>query len=208
MTSKSTPNAAQADNTPGGTLPEVPPGPTVTFYQQLADQFMKELDAIAALIPQLEASHISTRDFVRSFRSIPDPFLATAIATVEQTPLLQGLKKLNVPDGHDTLQFIAAFKPVLDKLMAFAKALQFTLGSRKATLAAIALQVYDISKGLARDAGSAEIEAHVANMKRDLGRRGRPRITPAERKAKAAAKLLPAATTTAVNPNQEVKKAA
>ena len=35
------------------------------------------------------------------------------------------------------------------------------------------LQTYAIAKGLARDVNSAHIAAHVANLKRDLGRRGR-----------------------------------
>src|SRR5437763_747783 len=53
--------------------------------------------------------------------------------------------------------------------------LKFTMSSRKATLAADALQIYSIIKGLARDPGSAGIASFVANLKRDLGRRGRPK---------------------------------
>jgi hypothetical protein len=200
MPSLSTSTATtQADGTAGGTQPDPNTGPTVTFYQQLADQFMKELDGIAAIIPQLEASHISTVNFVRSHVTIPNAFLATAIHTVEQTPLLQGLKKLDVAAGRDTLQFLEAFRPVLDKVTAFASALQFTISSRKASLAADALQIYDIAKGVSRDPGSAELASRVANLKRDLGRRGRPRISAAARKAK-----LTGTTT----PVPEVKKSA
>lgn len=184
--------AAGAATPPDGTIPEVTPPtstatPTITFYKQLADEFMKELDEIAPIIPQLEAAHISTVNFVRSHLNVPIEFLATAIAAVEQTPALQAVNKLDVLAGRDTLQFIEAFRPVLDKVSAFTNALKFTIASRKASLAADSLQIYDIAKGLARDPGSAAIASVVANLKRDLGKRGRPKIAAALRKAAASA---------------------
>ncbi|HJQ37195.1 MAG TPA: hypothetical protein VKB93_08655 [Thermoanaerobaculia bacterium] len=172
--------------------------PTITHYQQLADEFMKELDEIAATIPKLEASHVSTANFVRSHLNVSIDFLATAIAAVEQTPALQGVDKLDVLAARDTLQFIEAFRPVLDKVSAFASNLKFTIASRKASLAADALQIYDIAKGVARDPGSAAVASLVANMKRDLGRRGRTKASTAARKAAAAAQAAAPATTTGV----------
>lgn len=154
--------------------------PTVTHYQSLADDFSRQLDTLSAIIPQLEASHSTTATFVRSHQSIPAEFLHTAIAAVEQTPALQGVEKLNVVAARDTLQFIEAFRPVLDKVTAFASSLKFTISSRKATLAADALQIYSIAKGVARDPGSAAVASLVSNMKRDL-KRGR-KVTAAARK--------------------------
>ena len=189
--------AASAATPPGGTTPEVTPTttptPTITFYQQLADEFMKELDDIAPIIPQLEAAHISTANFVRSHLNVPNEFLATALAAVEQTPALQAVNKLDVLAARDTLQFIEAFRPVLDKVSAFANALKFTIASRKASLAADSLQIYDIAKGLARDPGSAALASVVANLKRDLGRRGRPKTAAALRKAASAVTTAPPA---------------
>lgn len=187
--------AASAATPPDGTMPEVTPTatPTITFYKQLADEFMRELDEIAPIIPQLEAAHISTVNFVRSHLNVPIKFLATAIAAVEQTPALQAVNKLDVLAGRDTLQFIEAFLPVLDKVSAFTNALKFTIASRKASLAADSLQIYDIAKGLARDPGSAAIASVVANMKRDLGKRGRPKLAAALRKAASAATTAPPA---------------
>ena len=187
--------AASAATPPGTTTPEVTPTPTptptITFYQQLADEFMKELDEIAPIIPQLEAAHISTANFVRSHLNVPNEFLATALAAVEQTPALQAVNKLDVLAARDTLQFIEAFRPVLDKVSAFANALKFTIASRKASLAADSLQIYDIAKGLARDPGSAALASVVANLKRDLGRRGRPKTAAALRKAASAVTTAP-----------------
>jgi hypothetical protein len=186
------PTASAAEAPADGTTPETTLTPTITHYQQLADAFMKDLDEIATTIPKLEASHVSTANFVRSHLNVSNDFLATAIAAVEQTPALQGVNKLDVLAARDTLQFIEAFRPVLDKVSAFASSLKFTIASRNASLAADALQIYDIAKGVARDPGSAAVASLVANMKRDLGRRGPAKGTIAARKAAAA--LSPAAT--------------
>jgi hypothetical protein len=53
---------------------------------------------------------------------------------------------------------------------------------------AAALKVYDIAKSLSRDAGSAGLALHVANMKRDLNRqRPRPQLSADIRKVARAA---------------------
>ena len=85
------------------------------------------------------------------------------------------MNKLDVTAARDTLQFIDAFRPIQDKVTAFANSLKFTMASRKASLAADALQIYSIAKGIARDPGAAAVASLVANLKRDLGRRGRPK---------------------------------
>ncbi len=166
---------AAAAPPPDGTTPDptTTPTPTITHYQQLADDFSKALDQIASIIPKLEITHPATANFVRSHLNVPTEFLATAIAAVEQTPELQGVNKLDVTAARDTLQFIEAFRPVQDKVTAFANSLKFTMASRKANLAADALQIYSIAKGVARDPGAAAVASLVSNLKRDLGRRGR-----------------------------------
>lgn len=172
--------------------PESGPAPTVTHYQQLADDFSKALDQIVQNIPALEITHPATANFVRSHLNVPTEFLATAIAAVEQTPALQHLNKLDVAASRDTLQFIEAFRPIQDKITALASSLKFTMSSRKALLAADALQVYDIAKGIARDPGAAAVHSLVANLKRDLGRRGRTKGSVAAARQPAAPPFTPA----------------
>jgi hypothetical protein len=170
---------SQAAVAAGAADPSTTPSPTVTHYQQLAADFSKALDEISALIPQLELTHASTAKFVRAHLNVPMEFLATAVAVVEQVPALVHAGKLDVEAARDTLQFIDAFRPIADKVNAFAKSLNDTMNSRRATLAADSLQIYAIAKGLARDPNSAKVGALVANLKRDLGRRGRPKATTA-----------------------------
>lgn len=136
---------------------------------------MESLDQLAARIPGLEGAHESKTDFVRSHVNIPFDFLGSAIAAVEEIAELQAGHRLDVDEARDTLQFIAAFRPAADKLAAILSMLRFTLASRKASLAAEALQIYSLAKGYARDPQGAGIGSHVSNMRRDLGRSGRSR---------------------------------
>ncbi|HYK03185.1 MAG TPA: hypothetical protein VE974_15605 [Thermoanaerobaculia bacterium] len=187
-TRAATSNAAAAEPGDGTTTSPPAPGiptPTVTHYQQVAAEFMSALDEISQIIPKLEAIHVSTANLVRSRLNVPNEFLATVTAAVEQVPELQAIQKLDVNAAHDTLQFLEAFRPVRDKVDAFAKNLKYTMDSRKAKLATDSLLTYDVAKGLARDPNSATIASLVANMKRDLGRRGRPKTPLALRKTTA-----------------------
>lgn len=146
--------------------------PTTTYYQQLAEEVMKAIDDLQSKVPQFETGHLSTKAFVQAHAGIPLKFLGTVVSAVEQNPELQSIQRLDVAQARDTLQFIDAFGPVLNKVNALARGIGFTINSRRATLGADALQVYDITKGLSRDPSSAVLALHAENMKRDLGRRG------------------------------------
>lgn len=168
--------------------PVSPITPTVTHYQQLATDFIKALDQISTIIPQLQAAEIAVAKFTRGQLGIPDKFCATAIAAVEQVPELRAFSTLDPTDGHDVLQFLSAFSTVRDKALKFASDLKFTFDSRKAGLAAKSLQVYALAKALVRDKRNPKphIEAHVENLKRDLARTLPPK---AERDARKEAKF-------------------
>lgn len=179
-----TPNTnPTATETGGASTPEVTITPTLTRAQELAEQFMGELDRIAGIIPKLDVKHRSTANFVRSHQSVPNEFLVSSVAAVEQNAELQALNKLKPDEAREVLQFIEAFRPVVDKLHDFARNLLFTMNSRKAVVASDALHIYSVAKRISVDASNASLAAHVENMKRDLDRPGRPRIPVEVRKA-------------------------
>lgn len=165
------------DTTPGPvTAPPPPidpanPNLTVTKYQELADEISAAFDGFVTKLPQFEERHPSTQAFVQGHLSVSDQFVASAVAAVDATEELQGVKKLDVNQARDVTQFVNAFQAVADKALAFGRGLQFTIDSQKASLAADALQIYAISKGLVRDPGSAPLVAHVATMKHHLNRK-------------------------------------
>jgi hypothetical protein len=175
MTRAATANAAVPESGDGTTTPPVGSNPTITHYQQVAAQFMSALDEISQIIPKLEAIHFATAHLVHSRLNVSNEFLATVTAAVEQVPELQAIQKLDVNAARDTLQFLEAFRPVSDKVDTFAKNLKYTMDSRKADLVTASRLTYAVAKSLARDPNSAVIASLVANMRRDLGRRGRPK---------------------------------
>lgn len=148
--------------------------PTVTHYQRLAEEIADDLKAVAAKFPKLEAAHRRNDDFIRAHVNVPVPFMAGTVSAVEQTPELERVKALDPVEGHDTLQFLAAFRSVHDQLMHIADDLKYTMKARKARLAWQSLKVYAIARGLARD-GNPLIAAYVDILRRELGPRGRPR---------------------------------
>jgi hypothetical protein len=185
-----TPGVAPAD----GSVPDVPatPSPTVTFFQQLAAELMKEVEDVVRLIPKLEVtSNVPTADFIRSFRGVPIKFLVTVVGSVEQSAELRDLRTLDPVAGRDHLQFIEAFRPASDKIAALDKSLKFAIQSRKAILAAPALQTYAMSQGLLRYTDNPALASIVANMKRDLGKRGRPKASAARKSTDTAPAVVP-----------------
>jgi hypothetical protein len=155
--------------------------PTLTHYDQLAAQLSASVGGLIAQIPRFESTHATTAGFVKTNKQFPADFIATVLAAVEANPELQRLEKFDVTEARDTLQFIEAFRPLVDQVDALARDLKFTIDARKAKVAADGLQIYAIAKGIARDPSSAVVAAHVRNMKRDLGR-SRPKartVTPA-----------------------------
>jgi len=157
----------------------IPPTLTITYYHQLATHFSEVLDEISAIIPRLENAQVGPPTVVRAHLSVPLPFLGTAVASVEELPELQAVKALDPNEGRDILQLIDAFGPLSDKVAAFQKDLRNVLNSRRSLLAGQALDTYDHAKSFNRDPNNAAMASWVANMKRDLGRRGPRKKKPA-----------------------------
>jgi hypothetical protein len=152
---------------------------TITYYQQLATHFSEIIDAITVIIPRDETvDHTSA--FVRTHLNIPYKFLGTTVASVEEVPELEATRKLDVAKARDTLQMIEAFRPICYKVAAFAHDLGNALDARHAALAVQTLEVYHVAQSLARDESNPTLTQWVANMARDLGRRGpKKKSTPA-----------------------------
>ena len=162
-----------------GDVPQVPADPvpaqtpTITHYQQVAANLNKAIDDMLALMPAFVEAHPATKRAVRTQRSVSNDFIVSAIAAVEQNPEIEGLHDFNVAEARDTLQFSEAFRPMKDKLNAAAVNVEFSIGFRRANIVEPALQVYAVTKGLARNPARTSAAAHAANLKRDLGRSGR-----------------------------------
>ena len=155
---------------PGSSTPEVPLTPTITAYQQIAEPLFKDVETLTAAIPDLQVHHPAITPFVRKHQNVPNDFVSTTVAVSEQTPALQGV--LEPSASRSDLQYIDAFKPLLARIGALYDALDYTIQTKKASLSVAALQAYVIAKGFARNPSDTITLTHVADMQRDLGRKG------------------------------------
>jgi uncharacterized protein with PIN domain len=147
-----------------------PATPTTTEMDRIADTISTAVKAVASLIPGLEIPQDLTRRQVRAQRTVPREFIESMIAAVEQVESLRAIGKFDPEDAREALQFIDAFRPVVDQLQALTDALKFTLEWRKARAASGALLTYGVARELARDENVTPLTAHNEFLKRDLRR--------------------------------------
>jgi hypothetical protein len=105
---------------------------------------------------------------VNRFRSFSPESIRSTIAAIDANPELNSAGKFDVQGARATLQFLDAFRPVIDQLEEFLTNLKFTYGARKARSIADVLQTLQIAKGIGRDPSSAGVEAHTKMIQRDL----------------------------------------
>jgi hypothetical protein len=161
-------------------LPEAPP--TVTPYQQLVAEAFAALDQILGIIPKLEEAEASGRKVASGRLGVPAAFVATVVSAVEQLPELAAAKKLDPVAARGKIQYLEAFRPLYDKLFTVTRRLNFALLYMKDSVVFDSLQVYRIAKQHASDQRSPLMAAHVANMKRALGKKVPTRAVREERK--------------------------
>src|ERR1044071_2288542 len=147
--------------------------PTLTHFQQLAAQLKAAIGAVMAEIPEFDLGHDDKAHFVSVHQSVPVAFIGTVASSID--PKQIGTNIFDPADAQNVLQFVEAFRPLVDDATALAAGLDFTVKAQYARVAAGALNAYAIAKRLALK-GDATMKLHVQNMQRDLGRtRVRPR---------------------------------
>jgi len=138
-----------------------------------ADDLNSAIDAVGAELRRQNGD----AGFVRGLHTVPLEFIVDAVIAVEELPHLLAAANFDAADTKAMLDFVAAFRPVVEKMLALATDLTFTMNAWKADAGAAALRVYSILKVLSSDPAAAE---HAEKMRRDLGRAGRPRTARAK----------------------------
>jgi hypothetical protein len=151
---------------------DAPVSPTLTHYQQVADQADLLIDGVMAALPKLELPHPTTVRFVNGHKNVPMSFIEKVVAAVARREQLRILNKLDVTFARDMLQLDEAYRPVVDKLFHFAFGLKYTLDARRAIVAAACLQIYYLVKGFGRDPDGADMLQLAEDLGRELGRVG------------------------------------
>ena len=157
-----------------GANPESParvPSPP-NASELLAAELLGVLNDFAARVPGLSSPHKSTAPSVRRHRTISKTFMRSAIFTTEEFETLQATGTLGVGAAREALQFVDAFKPVLDKLKTLTQDMGFTIELRTAEVSDASLRIYGVAKILSRDPATGDLGGHTAILKKNLGRKG------------------------------------
>ncbi len=167
-----------------GDQPAADPQASPIAIEDIAKQITDGLTALAKLIPTFVAKHDENKAFVRRFQAFSVESIRSMIAAIEANPELNSANKFDVQQARADLQFLDAFRTVVDQVEEFRTNVRFTYFARKARAVNPVLQTYAIGKGIGRDAASAGVAAHLENVKRDL----RGPSTPGTKRAKPAKK--------------------
>jgi hypothetical protein len=171
-TARSVSNRAVTGNQPAADPPVTP-----TSFDDVAAQVSAGIAALVKLIPAFEPKHDETKQFVKRYATFSDESIRSMIAAIDANPELNSANKFDLQEGRATLQFLDAFRAVIDQVDEFHTNLRFTYFARKARVVFAVLQTYAIGKGIGRDATSAGVAAHLKNIKRDLRK---PRVKRAK----------------------------
>ena len=152
--------------------PPTPEPPTLTRYQQLANELFGDLQTLRGKLPELEAPHPETKKFVDAMRIIPRSFVDTMVGQVQQIPEYQSASRLDVLNSLSSLQLVDGLGPFIDAVRTFLTVLENTVDVNYARVANSALQMYQIAKGLARDLNAPHIATSVKILSEALGRKG------------------------------------
>jgi hypothetical protein len=148
---------------------------TITHFQQLAAQLEAAMKAVLAEIPQFEMPQKAKTRKVGQHQTVPPDFIVNAAAAVKASEV-DLIKVFDPAEAQAVLQFVEAFKPLVEVAAALAAGLDFTVKVQYARAAAGALTVYAIAQRLALN-GDGTMERLVETMSRSLGRkRARPRV--------------------------------
>jgi len=151
-------------------LAEVTATLTPVAVEELTTKVFAALDLIAAIIPDLRTPHPATEKEVRGARTVPREAIASIVAMVESSGVLQGMDLLDTEHAHEILEFDDGFRRLDERLERLRRQVRYTVEARWAETASQAMDAYHIAKRLAKEPRCADLAPHVATIRRHLDR--------------------------------------
>lgn len=143
--------------------------PVPVAIDELATKLVTALDMLAAIIPDLRKPHPATAKKVRGARTVSRQAVRSIVAMVESSPVLQKMKKMNTERAREVLSSADAYRIVGERLDRLCAQVKYTAEARWAEVVAEAIHLYSLASVLAEN--DAELAAHIAVIRRHLGRR-------------------------------------
>lgn len=144
---------------------------TALTADEAATKVVAILDMIAALIPDLRTPQPATAKRVRGARTVSREAVTSIIAMVEASPTLQRISTFDTDRAHEILDSMDGLRLVAERLAMLQARVKFTAEARWADVVSAAMAALAIASGLAKVPAQAETAAHVATVRKHLGRR-------------------------------------
>ncbi|HJQ41160.1 MAG TPA: hypothetical protein VKB93_28820 [Thermoanaerobaculia bacterium] len=150
--------------------------PVPVAVDELATKVVAALEVIAAIIPDLRKPHPATAKKVRGGRTVSREAVGSILAMVEASPALQNfidqnLIGMNLDRTREVLSSADDYRLLGERLEMLCAQVKYTAEARWAEVVAQAMHAYHMACILAGDPKEAELAAHVATIRRHLGRR-------------------------------------
>ena len=149
----------------------VPTAAVPVAVEELAAKVVAAPDMIAGIIPDLRKPHPATAKKVRGARTVSREAVSSIIAMVEASPVLQNMNTMNTERAREVLSSADAYRLLGERLDMLRAQVKYTAEARWAEVVAQAMHAYTMASILADDPKDAELAAHVATIRRHLGRR-------------------------------------
>jgi len=138
---------------------------------ELATKVIAALDMLAAIIPDLRKPHPATVRKVRGARTISREAVSSIVAMTDASPFLQAMKTMNTDRAREVLASMDDYRLVAERLEILLASVKYTAEARWAEVVAEAMHSYRMASTVADDPRDADLAAHVATIRRHLGRR-------------------------------------
>ncbi|HEX7149969.1 MAG TPA: hypothetical protein VF618_00670 [Thermoanaerobaculia bacterium] len=146
-------------------------GPAVPAYSEEVRLILGELRNMRGLIPRLVAP-LSPQETPRlnSAASVPPDFVELTIVANTEWDVLARVKSMSATEMRDLLSYALAYAPLADELEALAQIVRHSVIAARNKVGQEALTIYALAQRMAKRPENAGLAAHVADMRRKLGR--------------------------------------
>ena len=109
--------------------------------------------------------------------AVPVEFVEAVCAAIQQSIRLEQAGGADATTLRDAWAYAIAYEPVVQELLAMARYLAHSIRVHRNAAGLSALDVYLLAKRLSERKDGAELKPFVDDMRRKLGKKGRPRKT-------------------------------
>jgi len=152
------------------------PTPELSALDAVVQQAVAQLLGVYQLLPEFVPAPADGVKAMRAARAFTDEFLEASIVAAEKDVTMLAATGLDPAKTRMVINRNLRFEPLAAAAEALARDIRYNMFRERWDVVQQALQVYNLAKGLTRNARADSLVTHVKTMQSTLGRT-RPRKT-------------------------------